>query len=143
VEKDWHLFGASELKLVDGRVTTDIQIQNLLAAPATTKVTSLIFTGVMEEVPVTDLLTGYRLTELKLTPRISLTGVEALAMTRQARRLEYLDLTHNDLDNDAARALVKSPYLHKLKGLRLLDGNRLRGRVWQQVVERFGAEVAQ
>ena len=43
--------------------------------------------------------------------------------------------------DDAARALVKSPYLDTLKRLQLLEGNRLRGKVWQQVIERFGEDV--
>jgi hypothetical protein len=67
--------------------------------------------------------------------------VEALAQQRGARRIISLDLRHNNLDNDAARALVKSPYLDNLKQLRLLEGNRFRGKVWQQVIERFGDVV--
>ena len=56
-------------------------------------------------------------------------------------RITALDLRNNDLDNDAARALVQSPYLDNLKRLQLLEGNRLRGKVWQQVIERFGEDV--
>jgi hypothetical protein len=62
-------------------------------------------------------------------------------MHHKARLIASLDLRDNDLDNDAARALVRSPYLNNLKRLRLLEGNRLRGRVWQQVIERFGEDV--
>ena len=68
-------------------------------------------------------------------------GVEALARHRGARRIDTLLLTNNNLDNDAARALIRSPYLENLKRLDLLDGNRLRGKVWQQVIERFGEDV--
>jgi hypothetical protein len=57
------------------------------------------------------------------------------------RRVTELDLTDNDLDNDAARAIVRSPYLDNLKRLNLLAGNRFRGRVWQQVIARFGEDV--
>ncbi len=76
-----------------------------------------------------------------LKPKITTPGVEALSRHRGVRRITALDLRNNDLDNDAARALVKSPYLDNLKRLRLLEGNRLRGRVWQQVIERFGEDV--
>jgi len=76
-----------------------------------------------------------------LKPKITTSGVEALARHRGVRRLTAIDLRNNDLDNDAARALVKSPYLDNLKRLQLLEGNRLRGRVWQQVIERFGEDV--
>ncbi len=82
-------------------------------------------------------------TELFLIPVITNAGVAALASHRGARRLTELDLTYNDLDNDAARALINSPFLENLKVLKLLEGNRLRGRVWQQVLERFGPGVAQ
>ena len=76
-----------------------------------------------------------------LKPVITIPGVEALAHHRGARRITSLDLRNNNLDNDAARALVKSPFLGNLKRLQLLEGNRLRGRVWQQVIERFGEDV--
>jgi uncharacterized protein (TIGR02996 family) len=84
-----------------------------------------------------------RLTDVVQLPAITGSGVEALAKHRGARRIETLDVRNNNLDNDAARALVASPYLTSLKKLYLLEGNRLRGRVWQQVIERFGEDVAE
>lgn len=76
-------------------------------------------------------------------PTVTSVGVAALAGHRLAARLTELDLTNNDLDNDAARTLTNSPFLENLKVLKLLCGNRLRGRVWQQVLDRFGPDVAQ
>lgn len=83
----------------------------------------------------------FGLIDIVQEPAITTRGVEALSQHRGARRITVLDLRNNNLDNDAARALVKSPYLDNLKRLQLLDGNRLRGRVWQQVIERFGEDV--
>jgi hypothetical protein len=82
-----------------------------------------------------------RLVDMWVNPAISASGVNVLVQCRWSRRLLALDLQHNNLDNDAARAIVKSPYLGNLKRLDLLAGNRFRGRVWQQVIERFGEEV--
>jgi hypothetical protein len=78
---------------------------------------------------------------IRLRPAITSGAVDGLVRHRGAVRITTLDLRNNNLDNDAARALVKSPYLDNLKTLRLLDGNRLRGKVWQQVIERFGEDV--
>lgn len=77
----------------------------------------------------------------KIVPRITTVGVVALSRHQAMRRITSLNLTNNDLDDDAARALVRSPYLVNLQRLRLLEGNRLRGKVWQQVIERFGEDV--
>jgi uncharacterized protein (TIGR02996 family) len=82
------------------------------------------------------------LTEVVIECVIVTTAVESLAQHRGARRLTALDLRNNGLDNDAARALVKSPYLDNLKRLDLLEGNRFLGKVWQQVIQRFGEDVA-
>ncbi|MBA4192178.1 MAG: hypothetical protein C0467_29735 [Planctomycetaceae bacterium] len=62
---------------------------------------------------------------------------------RWARRIVSLDLRNNSLDNDVVCALVKSPYLDNLKRLQILEGNQLRGKVWQQVLERFGEDVVE
>jgi hypothetical protein len=69
--------------------------------------------------------------------------VELLAQSRDVRRLTDLDLTFNDLDNDAARAIARSPHLFRLRRLAFSRGNRFRGRVWQQLVERFGENVVE
>lgn len=74
-------------------------------------------------------------------PTITNAEIAALLEQRGLKRITALDLRNNDLDNDAALALVKSPYLDNLKRLDLLEGNRLRGRVWQKLIERFGEQV--
>jgi uncharacterized protein (TIGR02996 family) len=77
----------------------------------------------------------------RILPVITKAGVNVLAWHRGARRITALDLRNNNLDNDVARALLKSPYLDNLKRLNLLEGNRFRGKAWQQVIERFGEDV--
>lgn len=69
--------------------------------------------------------------------------ISVLAHSREARRLTVLDLRNNNLDNDALRALAKSPHLNRLQRLYLSEGNTFRGRVWQQVLERFGPDVVE
>jgi uncharacterized protein (TIGR02996 family) len=112
--------------------------------PFVQQVTHWDLSGYVEELP---LAAGTRnpgvlpLVEMNVYPAITTPGVEALTQQRGARRIVTLDLRNNNLDNDAARALVKSPYLDNLKRLQLLEGNRFRGKVWQQVIERFGENV--
>src|SRR5262249_4196129 len=79
--------------------------------------------------------------DMNVEPVITLEGVEALAQHRGARRLRSLVLTYNNLDNDAARTLLRSPYLVNLKRLDLLEGNRFRGEMWARLRERFGEDV--
>lgn len=62
---------------------------------------------------------------------------------KATNRLTRLDLRNNNLDNDALRALARSPHLARLKRLYLSEGNTFRGRVWQQVLERFGPDVVE
>jgi uncharacterized protein (TIGR02996 family) len=62
---------------------------------------------------------------------------------KATNRLTHLDLRNNNLDNDALRALAKSPHLNRLQRLYLSEGNTFRGRVWQQVLERFGPDVVE
>ncbi|HVL14111.1 MAG TPA: hypothetical protein VM529_16190, partial [Gemmata sp.] len=120
-----------------------VQVELFMVLPFTQQVTEWDLSGNIEEGPAVAVpATGtYALIEMNAYPVTTTAGVEALAKHRGTRRITSLDLRNNNLDNDAARALVRSPYLHNLKRLRLLEGNRLRGRVWQQVIERFGEDV--
>jgi uncharacterized protein (TIGR02996 family) len=132
------LFGVVSLTLSGGRITSVEPFDVLFGLTAFVRVTELILMG--EEVAdETDHDSGFA--TYTLSPVITSAAVAALAQHRGLRRIERLTLTNNDLDNDAARALVKSPYLDNLKRLDLLDGNRFRGKVWQQVIERFGEDV--
>jgi hypothetical protein len=79
--------------------------------------------------------------DMVVKPVIGIAGINVLAQHRESRKLTALDLRNNKLDNDAARALIKSPYLGNLRRLDLLEGNYFRGRVWQHVLERFGESV--
>ena len=82
-----------------------------------------------------------RMTGFHVFAAVATASLNVLAWHRGARRITFLDLRNNNLDNDSARALVKSPYLDNLKRLELYEGNQFRGRVWQQVIERFGEDV--
>ncbi len=135
-------FAAETVRWQGSRITSAEPFDVFFNLVAFARVTALHLAG--EEVADTttgELFPFATITQLK--PVITTAGVMALAQHRGARRLTALDLRNNDLDNDAARALVKSPYLDNLKSLQLLVGNRLRGKVWQLVVERFGEEVVE
>ena len=132
------LFAVESVELFGGRITSAEPFDVLFGLSVFTRVTWLTLCGreVADEATLgTDFTTFY------YEPVITPAGVAALAQHRGLRRITELDLRNNDLDNDAARALVKSPYLDNLKRLQLLEGNRLRGKVWQQVIERFGEDV--
>jgi len=134
-----HWFGATSLWVRSHPQLDSERIDALFAPNAFSRVTKLELYGIQhsEEAPEGDEISSVYVTH----PTIGVPGVVALAQHRGMRRITELDLRHNDLDNDAARALVKSPYLDNLKRLQLLEGNRLRGKVWQQVIERFGEDV--
>jgi uncharacterized protein (TIGR02996 family) len=131
-------FAATSVELFGGRITSAHPFDALFGLAAFARANWLVLQGdeVVEEKPDDSPFTPYR-----IEPVVTLSGVEALVAHRGARKLTTLVLTHNNLDNDAARALVKSPYLDNLKRLDLFAGNRFRGKVWQQVIERFGEEV--
>ena len=131
-------FGLAQLKIGAGRITSSEPFDVLFGLAAFARVTDLDLSG--NEVP--DLAnSGDGFAIYTLSPVITNAAVVALALHRGLRRIERLNLTNNNLDNDAARALVNSPYLDNLKRLQLLEGNRFRGKVWQQVIERFGEDV--
>jgi uncharacterized protein (TIGR02996 family) len=137
-------FGADRLRITGGRIVGAVQIETLFAAPAAARVTRLDLRGVEEDAPVkySALETSWvNLIETEFHPVITVLGVEALVSHRGARRLTELRLSNNDLDNDAARLLVRSPYLTRLTRLDILRGNRLHGKTWAQLRERFGEDV--
>lgn len=131
-------FAATSAELFGGRITSAEPLDTLFALAAFARVTELNLEG--EEVEE-DKVDDSPFTPFHLEPVITTAGVEALVQHRGVRKLTSLILSNNNLNNDAARALVKSPYLDNLKRLRLLEGNRLRGKVWQQVIARFGEDV--
>lgn len=141
-----HWFGAAHLAVRARSPLDGARVEALFAQPALARITALDLRGeqVLEEHDGAfvegdandGLLAVYR-----IHPTVAPSGLLALLSHKALRRVTELDLTDNDLDNDAARAIVRSPYLDNLKRLNLLAGNRFRGRVWQQVIERFGEEV--
>jgi uncharacterized protein (TIGR02996 family) len=139
---DW--FGATTLRANSGLLLAPSDIDHLLRTPAFHRVQDIDFSGHVEETSggsTAPAVGDFSLIDIVQRPAVTTAAVEALARHRGARRITALNLTRNNLDNDAARALIKSPYLDNLKRLELLEGNRLRGKVWQQVIERFGEEV--
>src|SRR5262249_37614418 len=119
-------------------------VGHLLTHLALNRVREWNLGGHVEEVadgPQTEDAGTYALIDLNHQPVITTAGVEALAQNRGARRITSLTLTYNNLDNDAARSLIRSPYLDNLKRLDFREGNNLRGRLWQQLIERFGESV--
>lgn len=129
-----HWFASTRLRISGERINSANVFDAVLAIPALVRVTELDLAGAAVEDRGHPVL--YR-----LVPVVTGPGVDALSRHAGSRKLTALDLRNNDLDNDAARAIVRSPYLDNLKRLQLLEGNRLRGKVWQQVIERFGEDV--
>lgn len=136
-------YGCTRLK-VSGLIAGGKPIQTILTSPVTERVTELDLSGSTVSVhrdaaPSED---SYGLLdEYEYRPTVTVQAVLALVDAREARRLTHLDLRNNDLDNDAARAIVRSTNLIRLTSLQLGDGNQFRGRTWQQLLERFGPDV--
>lgn len=143
VRSEPEAFGAQSLWPRSGVLLNAEQVERLFALPAVQRIDEWHLCGNVREALSHSEPGSFDLTELIQESAITTAGVEALAQHRGARRITSLDLSNNNLDNDAARALVKSPYLDNLKRLRLLEGNQFRGRVWQQVRERFGEDVVE
>jgi uncharacterized protein (TIGR02996 family) len=153
VEFRWNLvrncpgaFAVEGVRLCSGRITSSEPLDILFGLAAFARVTELHLGGEVEEVtggPQTEQAGTFALIDLDVRPVITAAGVEALARHRGARRITSLILTDNNLDNDAARALARSPYLVNLKRLEFRQGNNLRGRTWQQLIERFGEGVVE
>jgi hypothetical protein len=141
-------FGAKELAVSpDPQPLSPDHINVLFELPFTRQVTDWNLGGQVEEVAVDDGADPFSetlvLIDLVTRPAITRAGVVALAGHPAAKRIVTLVLTNNNLDNDAARAVKRSPYLVHLKRLALLEGNErgLRGRTWQELLERFGEDV--
>lgn len=139
-----HWFGVKRLSVQPGWFLYPEHVDVLLGLEALRGVTEWDLGGHVEEVaggPQTAEAGAYALIDLNVEPVIRREGVEALAGHRGARRITTLILTHNNLDNDAARALYNSPYLDNLQRLEFYAGNDIRGRTWQRLLARFGEDV--
>ena len=141
-------YGATEMKLTGGLIQSGKPIQTILTSTVTARIARLDlscslfgFGGTGD--PFEEAMEIPLLREYEYRPVVTVQAVEALVHAREARRLTHLDLRNNDLDNDAARAIVNSKNLIRLQSLHLFDGNQLRGRTWQQLLERFGPDVVQ
>jgi uncharacterized protein (TIGR02996 family) len=138
-------YGATRLKVAGGRVSSPGQLATILTSPVTERVTELDLSGRVEEAvadsPDFGDALGLLVTDLQVRPTVTVAAVELLARSREARRLTALDLTNNDLDNDAARAIARSPHLFRLRRLAFSRGNRFLGRTWKELVERYGEDV--
>lgn len=135
-------FAATKVAVLPPAIRPE-QIEALLSLPYTLRVAEWELAGHVEEVAgdAAEDAGTFGLIDMIEKPVITVAGVEVLCALRAARRITHLNLTHNNLDNDAARALVRSPYLANLKKLDVYDGNRFRGKTWSQLIERFGEGV--
>jgi uncharacterized protein (TIGR02996 family) len=139
-----HWSGLTRLAIQPGWFLYPEHVEVLFGLAALQRVTEWDLGGHVEEVaagPQTADAGTYALVDMNVEPVITAAGVEVLAGHRGARRITTLILTYNHLDNGAARALVRSPYLDNLKRLEFRAGNELRGRTWQEMLERFGEDV--
>lgn len=139
-----HWFGVTRLAVQRGWFLLPEHVDVLFSLSALQRVPEWDLGGHVEEVaggPQTADAGTYALIDMNWEPVIRTDGVKALAENRAARRITTLILTNNNLDNDAARALAGSPYLDNLKRLDFRTGNNIRGRTWQQLLDRFGEDV--
>jgi uncharacterized protein (TIGR02996 family) len=142
-ERHPYWYGATTLELTGGLIATPGPLAAILTGPVTARVTTLVLRGREEHLGATvDDRLGIRLIDYVHKPVVTPRMVEHLAGMREARRLVALDLSCNELDNDAVRAVVRSTNLIRLKELTIQDGNpRVKGRLWGELLERFGPEV--
>jgi uncharacterized protein (TIGR02996 family) len=139
-----HWFGANTLSITPGWFLYPEHIDKLFGLAAVQRIADWDLGALVDETPAgpeTEDAGTFALIDMDVQPVITVEGVETLAQHRGARRIVSLDLTYNNLDNDAARALIRSPYLINLQRLDYREGNELRGRMWQQLLERFGGNV--
>ena len=141
-------YGCTVLKITGGPIQSGKPIQTILTSPVTARIAQLDLCGSVIDFGGSPVDGGETselalLREYEYRPVVTVQAVEALVNAREARRVTHLDLRNNDLDNDAARAIVNSKNLIRLQSLHLFDGNQLRGRTWQQLLERFGPDVVQ
>jgi uncharacterized protein (TIGR02996 family) len=137
-------FAATEVRVTAGPIDSAGPLETLFGSLALTRVTRLglngewRWTGRAEEVgDHYRSVTAEQILVVVVTPA----GARALAECPGARRLTTLDLTHNGLDDSAARALARSPHLGRLRRLDVLVGNRIGPRARQQLLDRFGPGV--
>jgi len=131
-------YGCVELKAEGRMIASSKPINTILNSPVTQRVTKLDLSGALIEVEREG--GDGLLSEFEYHPIVSFQAVEALVSARECRRFTHLDLRNNDLDNDAARAILRSNYLTRLESLQLGWG-QLRGRTWNALREKFGEEV--
>jgi hypothetical protein len=144
-------YGATDLRIVSGMVSSAKPIQTLMTSTVFQNVTRFHCYGTFEMIeqhrPTRDesseLVYGLVLSEFEYRPVMTVQAVEALVQSREARRIVYLDLRNNDLDNDAARAIIRSNHLIRLQRLELFEGNQLRGKTWAQLQQRFAEGIVQ
>lgn len=136
-------YGATALRVTSGRITDPLQVETLLRSPVTEQVTQLDLSGHEEHLGTGhDDSLGLGLIDFVYRPTITTRMVEHLCGLREARRLVTLDLSRNELDNDAVRALIRSTNLIRLKSLTIQEGNtRVKGRLWGELRQRFGEEA--
>lgn len=130
-------YGATKLTISVGKITTSFAIETIFEMAAFANVVDLNFNGDLEFLTPSE----STFSDFRYEPRISLPMLEVLVQHRGARRLTKLSLENNDLDNDALRAIVRSPNLLRIEQLEIFQGNRFRGATWQQLIERFGEKV--
>jgi len=141
-------FGARAVRVIrPPRLTPDL-LEELFALPFLQQVTDWNLAGYVVDFTVerepehhSDFDYLPRTSGFQTYPTVTASAVNALAHSREARRIVSLDLRHNKLDNKTARTLARSPYLKSLKRFELSEGNDIGSRVWQKVVERFGEDV--
>ena len=147
VSTEPHWFGAKGLKVIAGQILTPEPLRTILTLPAFESIVELNLSGSVAEIPVELSNDGEQspmlLYDMETRPVITVRMVEALAEMRECRRLISLDLRHNELDNDAVRAIAESRNFIRIRHLFLGDGNRFKGRTWARVYERFGQDVVQ
>lgn len=122
-----HWFGVSRLAVQPGWFLYPEHVEVLFSLVGLQQATQWNLSGDMED---------------GTQPVIAVAGIRTLGRHPGARRITYLNLTNNNLDHDAARALIESPYLVNLTRFELREGNNLSG-IWPQLVQRFGENVVE
>ncbi len=148
------LYGQTHLKIPTGLIDSAKQVQTLLTSPVFQQVVHHDLRGSVITIPSVPHLQDentsddqfqlhFGLVDFEYRPVITVQAVESLVNSREARRLLSIDLRNNDLDNDAARAIIRSKNLIRLKQLYFFEGNQLRGKTWAQLQQQFEGGVVQ
>lgn len=133
-------FGATSFALAPSFISKSDQIDTLLELACFERVSAFDFTGGTTAIG-NPFATSIADLEFRYEPRISRSALDYLIQHRGVRRIAKLSLYNNNLDNDALRALMRSPHLQRLKELDISRGNTFRGRVWAEFQAHFGEEV--